>query len=198
MTNGGISASAWRDPMLRLLLALLLGLQFFLLIWPSDKLSSPNWLTCLPVLVLLGALLLSVCLTLRFRQDKLNWKEVGATLLKTLLVICLPLAITLLAWISIPGLAVYLTLVAPLEIGVIISLTLGAGRPFLSPGVGALAWLGMGLVLLVAGSTQIHQRGNDLGDLVFAIIVVAVLIGVGLALIGGMIGRLLYDWIFKK
>ncbi len=178
---------------IRLLVALLLGFQFCLVVWLN--MSSPGlaWLVWVTVAILLCAMLLSVFFAPAVRLGAISSGGVLLAMLKALLGVSLLLLVLILQVFVFPLVA----LLVPLAVGLIAAFTLGGGNRALSVGVAATNWLGVGVALIMLASAQSNEPGNDLGGLVFNLIVAGVVLGFGLAIVGSLLGRLFYLWAFS-
>lgn len=170
--------------LVRLLIALILGLQLGLIVFIPPSLP---WLNVGPVAVLLVALLLSMLLHPHVRQS--------GRLVTTLLLV---LAVPLLALVGLGGLlpagGSLVAVGAALELSVIVAFTVGSETVSLAIGSGLIAWAGAGSLFLLAAFLQSTQPGNDLGSLVFGVIAFLVVLGFGIAALGGLLGRRLHKW----
>lgn len=173
--------------LVRLLIALILGLQLGLIVF--IPLSLP-WLNVGPVAVLLVALLLSMLLHPHVRQS--------GRLVTALLRVLLVLAVPLLALVGLGGLlpagGPLVAVGAALALSVIVAFTVGSETVSLAIGSGLIAWAGAGSLFLLAAFLQSTQPGNDLGSLVFGVIAFLVVLGFGIAALGGLLGRRLRKW----
>jgi hypothetical protein len=191
MQNPSVSPISASAVLIRLLIALVLGLQFCLVIWLNAKSSSLPWSIWIPVAVLFGAMLLSVLFAPQVRQGEVSPGGVILAMLKALLVVGLPLLLALVLQSFNFPLALA---IIPLEIGIIAAFTLGSGNIPLSIGVGATLWLGIAFALVIVASAQANAPGNDFGGLVLSLVIVGATIGFGVAALGGLLGRFLYGW----
>ena len=187
MHNAAFPSISAPSTLVRLLIALILGLQLGLIVFIP---SSLPWLNLGPVAVLLVALLLSMLLDPQVRQSG----RLVTALLRVLLVIAVPL----LVLVGLGGLlsagGSLVAVGAALELSVIVAFTVGSETVSLAIGTGLIAWAGADSLFLLAAFLQSTQPGNDLGSLVFGVIAFLVFLGFGIAALGGLLGRLLRKW----
>jgi hypothetical protein len=88
--------------------------------------------------------------------------------------------------------------VLTLEVPLVAAFVVGDQHPGLAIGCGVASYLGISLPLLIATSTQSQEPGNDLGFLELYVIVMLVLLGFGIAVLGGWLGMVLCRWALAR
>jgi hypothetical protein len=174
--------------LVRFLIAFLLGLQLGLIVFIPPSLP---WLNMGPVAVLLVALLLSILLHPHMRQSG----RLAPALLRVLLVIALPLLALVGLGGVLPTAGSLVAVGSALALSVIVAFTVGSETVSLAIGSGLIAWAGAGSLFLLAAFLQSMKTGNDLGSLVFGVIAVLVVLGFGIAPLGGLLSRRLRKWV---
>lgn len=185
----------WPVP-LRLIVALLLGLQFGALAFfqPTDGVWL--WVPWLPLVILLAAMALSIWIDPRVRRGEIEDLRVLQGLIRFLLAIIGPVIALVVLFFFIRSVGALVLELIPLALGVITAFTLiGSRHSGLAVLCGLLAWLGVGLPFLFSTYLTSQQPGNSLGGLAFLFLAVGVLVGFGFAALGGFLGRLLRRWV---
>ncbi|HEX7735139.1 MAG TPA: hypothetical protein VF458_09750 [Ktedonobacteraceae bacterium] len=181
---------------LRLVVALLLGLQFGALAFFQPGENGWIWVPWLPLVILLAAMVVSIWIDPRVRRGEVEDLRVLQGLVRFLLAIIVPVIALVVLFFFIRSVgAIVLELIA-LALGVITAFTLiGSRRSGLAVLCGLLAWLGVGLPFLFSTYLTSQQPGNGLGSLAFMLLAIGVPIGFGFAALGGFLGRLLRHWV---
>lgn len=181
---------------LRMVIALLLGLQFGLLAFYQPSSLSGGWLPWLPLVILLSAMAVSIWLDPRVRRGEIDADQVLQGLVRFLLIIIVPVLVLIVAFFFVRSVGALVLALIPLALGVITAFTLiGSRHTSLAILCGLLAWLGAGMPFLFSTYLTSKQPGNDLGGLVFMLLTFGVLIGFVFAALGGFLGRLLRLWV---
>ncbi|HEY3993822.1 MAG TPA: hypothetical protein VGM01_13215 [Ktedonobacteraceae bacterium] len=181
---------------LRLVVALLLGLQFGMLAFYQAPSAAWLWVPWLPLVILLAATAASIWVDPRVRRGEIEAERVLQGLVRFLLTLIVPVIflVVLLFFIRSVG-AIVLELI-PLALGIITSFTLiGSRRTSLAVLCGLLAWLGVGLPFLLSTYMTSRQPDNDLAALPFILLMIGVVVGFAFAALGGYLGRLLRHWV---
>lgn len=181
---------------LRLVVALLLGLQFGVLAFYQAPSAAWLWVPWLPLVILLAATAASIWVDPRVRRGEIEAERVLQGLVRFLLALIVPVIflVVLLFFIRSVG-AIVLELI-PLALGIITSFTLiGSRRTSLAVLCGLLAWLGVGLPFLLSTYMTSRQPDNDLAALPFILLMIGVVVGFAFAALGGYLGRLLRHWV---
>lgn len=187
-----------RPRSLRLLIALLLGLPFGLLAFYQP--ASPNglWVPWLPLLILLSALIASIWFDPRVRSGTVDAEHVLQGLLRFLLLILIPVFVLGISFFFIRSVGALILGLVPLVLGVITAFTLidkrQTGTAILC---GLLAWLGAGGPFVLSTYFTSQQPSNELGNLVFVLLVFGVIVGFAFAALGGFLGQLLRRWVLE-
>lgn len=185
----------WPVP-LRLIVALLLGLQFGALAFFQPTDSGWLWVPWLPLAILLAAMALSIWIDPRVRRGEIEDLRVLQGLIRFLLAIIGPVIALVVLFFFIRSVGALVLELIPLALGVITAFTLiGSRHSGLAVLCGLLAWLGVGLPFLFSTYLTSQQPGNGLGGLAFLFLAVGVLVGFGFAALGGFLGRLLRRWV---
>lgn len=181
---------------LRMVIALLLGLQFGLLAFYQPSSLGGDWLSWLPLVILLSAMAASIWFDPRVRRREIDADQVLQGLVRFLLIIIVPVLLLIVAFFFVRSIGALVLALIPLGLGVITAFTLIGGRHTgLAILCGLLAWLGAGMPFLFSTYLTSRQPGNDLGGLVFILLTFGVLIGFAFAALGGFLGRLLRLWV---
>jgi hypothetical protein len=180
----------------RLGISFVLGLQFVLssLFSASPSLGPYYWLAWVPVIVLLVAMVLSMMFDPRVRQGTVTSEQVGAGILRVLLV-TVPLIVIgfILLATDLPIGPLGLILI-PLGVGLAVAFSVGSTSTGWAMLCGLMAWFGTAIPFGIAGYLQFDQSGNNYGTFVFALILLGIFAGFGVAMIGGLFGRGLRRW----
>ena len=181
---------------LRMVIALLLGLQFGLLAFYQPSSLGGIWLPWLPLVILLSAMAASIWFDPRVRRGEIDADRVLQGLVRFLMIIIVPVLILIIAFFFIRSIGALVLALIPLALGVITAFTLiGSRHTSLAIFCGLLAWLGAGAPFLFSTYLTSEQPGNDLGGLVFILLTFGVLVGFAFAALGGFLGRLLRLWV---
>lgn len=181
---------------LRLIVALLLGLQFGVLAFYQSPEPEWIWIPWLPLLILLAATATSIWLDPRVRRREIEAEQVLRGLVRFLLAIIIPVFLLVILYFCIRSVGAIILELIPLALGVMTAFTLiGSRRAGLAVLCGLLAWLGVGLPFLFSTYLTSRQPGNELGGLAFLLLTVGVLVGFAFAALGGFLGRLLRHWV---
>ncbi len=181
---------------LRMVIALLFGLQFGLLAF--YRASSPIWLwvPCLPVLILLSAIMLSIWYDPHVRSREINADQVLQGLVRFLIVIVIPVFIMIITFFFVHSIGALVLALIPLTLGVLTTFTIvGNQHRILAVVYGLLSWVGVGLPFLLSSYLTSQQPGNDLGRVAFLLLTFGVITGFLFAALGGYLGRLLRRWV---
>jgi hypothetical protein len=184
---------------LRLGISFLLGLQFVLssLFSASPSLGPYYWLAWVPVAVLLVAMLLSMMFDPRVRQGTVSSQQIGTGILRILMVTVPFILISFLLLATDVSIGPFGLILIPIGIGLAAAFTTGStstGRALLC---GLMAWVGTAIPFGIAGYVQFEQPGNNYGTFVFALILIGIFAGFGLAMIGGLLGKGLRGWALR-
>ncbi len=181
---------------LRMVIALLFGLQFGLLAFYQPSSLGGIWLPWLPLIILLSAMVVSIWFDPRVRRGEIDADHVLQGLVRFLLVMIVPICILIIAFFFIRSVGALILALIPLALGIITAFTLiGSRHTSLAILCGLLAWLGAGMPFLLSTYLASTQPGNDLGGLVFILLTFGVLVGFAFAALGGFLGRLLRLWV---
>lgn len=181
---------------LRLGIALLLGLQFGVLAFYQPPSLVWIWVPWLPLVILLAAMIVSIWLDPRVRGGEIDAERVLQGLVRFLLTIIVPVLILIVAFFFVRSVGALVLALIPLALGIITAFTLIGNRDTgMAVICGLLAWLGVGVPFLFSTYLTSLQPGNDLGSLVFILLIFGVLIGFVFAALGGFLGRLLRRWV---
>ncbi|HEY0756200.1 MAG TPA: hypothetical protein VGD98_19750 [Ktedonobacteraceae bacterium] len=181
---------------LRLVVALLLGLQFGVLAFYQPPSLAWIWVPWLPLVILLGAMVVSILIDPRVRSGEIEELRVLQGLIRFLLVIIAPVFALVVLFFFIRSVGAIMLELIPLALGVITAFTLiGHRHNGLAVLCGLLTWLGVGLPFLFSTYMTSRQPGNDLGSLAFILLAVGVFVGFAFAALGGFLGRLLRHWV---
>lgn len=185
----------WPVPF-RLVIALLLGLQFGVLAFYQPPSLIWIWVPWLPLAILLAATAVSIWLDPRVRRREIEEERVLQGLVRFLLAIIVPVVFLIVLFFFIRSIGAIMLELIPLALGVITAFTLiGSRRTGLAVLCGLLAWLGVGCPFLFSTYLTSQQPGNDLGHLAFILLTIGVLVGFAFAALGGFLGRLLRHWV---
>jgi hypothetical protein len=183
----------------RLGISFLLGLQFVLssLFSASPILGPYYWLAWLPVAVLLLTMLFSMMFDPRVRQGSVTPQQVGAGILRVLLV---TVSFTVISFALLttnsPAGPLGLILI-PLGVGLAVAFSMGGTSMERAMLCGLAAWLGTAIPFGVFGYLQYYQPGNNYSSFIFALILAGIFGGFGLAMIGSILGRGLRLWALR-
>jgi hypothetical protein len=181
---------------LRLVVALLLGLQFGLLAFYRAPVSGWAWLPWLPLVILLAATIASIWYDPRVREGEIDPDHVLQGLVRFLLVIIVPVFILILASFFIRSIGALVLALIPLALGVITAFTvIGSRNVGLAIACGMLTWLGAGPPFLFSTYLASQQPGNAFSYVVFLLLTFGVLAGFLFAALGGYLGHLLRRWV---
>jgi hypothetical protein len=181
---------------LRLVVALLLGLQFGLLAFYQPSSIAWGWVPWLPLVILLSAMGVSIWLDPRVRRHEIDAEQALQGLVRFLLTIIVPFFLVIVTFFFIRSVGALVLALIPLALGVITAFTLiGNRHPGLAVTCGLLTWLGVGVPFLFSTYLTSQQPGNSLGGLVFILLTIGVIIGFLFAALGGFLGRLLRLWV---
>lgn len=181
---------------LRMVIALLLGLQFGLLAFYQPSSLGGGWLPWLPLLILLSAMAASIWFDPRVRRGEVDAEQVLQGLVRFLLIIIVPVLVMIVVFFFVRSVGALVLALIPLALGVITAFTLfGSRHTGLAILSGLLAWLGAGMPFLFSTYLTSTQPGNDLGGVVFLLLTFGVLVGFAFAALGGFLGRLLRLWV---
>lgn len=185
----------WPIP-LRLVIALLLGLQFGVLAFYQPPSVAWLWVPWLPLAILLASMLVSIWLDPRVRRGEIEEEQVLRGLVRFLLALIVPVIFLVILFFFIRSVGAIVLELIPLALGVITAFTLiGSRRNGLAVLCGLLTWLGVGLPFLFSTYMTSQQPGNDLASLPFILLTIGVLVGFAFAALGGFLGRLLRHWV---
>src|SRR5258708_4134028 len=181
---------------LRLVVALLLGLQFGLLAFYQPSSIAWSWVPWLPLVILLSAMGVSIWRYPRVRRHEIDAEQALQGLVRFLLTIIVPFFLVIVTFFFIRSVGALVLALIPLALGVNTAFTLIGNR---HPGVavicGLLTWLGVGVPFLFSTYLTSQQPGNSLGGLVFILLAFGVIIGFLFAALCGFLGRLLRLWV---
>jgi hypothetical protein len=181
---------------LRLVVALLLGLQFGLLAFYQPPSAIWLWVPWLPLIILLAATVASIWFDPRVRHGEINAEHMLQGLIRFLLTILGPILLVLIAFFFIRSVGALVLALIPLTLGVITAFILiGNRHTGLAVICALLAWLGAGVPFLLSTYLTSKQPGNELGSLVFVLLMFGVITGFVFAALGGILGRLLRRWV---
>jgi uncharacterized membrane protein len=192
----GIAGVAKLSVSLRLIVALLFGLQFGLLAFFHMPSLAWSWVPWLPLVILLVAVGASIWSDPRVRGHKVEAEQVLQGLVRFLLVMILPVFLAIVTFFFIRSVFALILALIPLGLGVITAFTvMGKRRPGLAVLCGLLAWLGVGVPFLLSTYLTSRQPGNDIDMLAFITLTSGVVMGFAFAGLGGFLGRLLRVWV---
>ena len=181
---------------LRLVIALLLGLQFGMLAFYQPPSAGWIWVPWLPLAILLASTAVSIWLDPRVRRGEIEAEQVLQGLVRFLLAIIVPVIFLVVLLFFIRSIGAIVMELIPLALGVITAFTLiGSRRTSLAVLCGLLAWLGVGFPFLFSTYLTSRQPGNDIASLPFLLLTIGVLVGFVFAALGGFLGRLLRHWV---
>lgn len=192
-----MSARAFQWPvLLRLVVALLLGLQFGLLAFYQPSSTGWIWVPWLPLVILLSALVVSIWRDPQVRRREVDAERVLRGLMRFALILIAVILVAFIAFLFIRSIGALVLALIPLVLGVVTAFTLMGNRhPSLAIVCGLLTWLGVGGPFLFSNYLTSRQPGNPFGDLVFILLIFGVLTGFLFAALGGFLGRLLRLWV---
>jgi hypothetical protein len=181
---------------LRLVVALLLGLQFGALAFYQAPSGAWLWVPWLPLVILLVATAASIWIDPRVRRGEIEEERVLRGLVRFLLALIVPVIFLVILFFFIRSVGAIVLELIPLALGVITAFTLiGSRRSGLAVLCGLLAWLGVGVPFLFSTYMTSRQPGNELASLPFLLLAVGVVVGFAFAALGGYLGRLLRHWV---
>jgi hypothetical protein len=180
----------------RLLISFLLGLQFVLssLFSASPSLGPYYWLAWVPVAVLLVAMLLSMLFDPRVRQGTVPSQRMGTGILRVLLVTVPFILISFVLLATDMSIGPFGLILIPIGIGLAVAFSVGSASTGWAMLCGLVAWFGTAIPFGVIGYLQFNQSGNNYGSFVFALILVGIFAGFGLAMLGSLLGKGLRRW----
>ena len=185
----------WPIP-LRLVVALLLGLQFGALAFYQPSSVAWLWVPWLPLVILLAATAMSIWLDPRVQRGEIEEDRVLQGLVRFLLALIVPVIFLVVLLFFIRSIGAIGRELIPIALGIITAFTLiGSRRTGLAVICGLLAWLGVGLPFLLSTYMTSRQPDNDLASLPFILLTIGVLVGFAFAALGGFLGRLLRHWV---
>src|SRR5579859_4957377 len=167
---------------LRLVVALLLGLQFGLLAFYQAPSMAWMWVPWLPLVILLAAMAASIWIDPRVRRGEIEEERVLQGLVRFLLALIVPVIFLVVLFFFIRSVGAIVLELIPLALGVITAFTLiGSRRSGLAVLCGLLAWLGVGLPFLFSTYMTSRQPDNELASLPFLLLTVGVIVGFAFA-----------------
>ncbi|MEO8973508.1 MAG: hypothetical protein ABI406_18120 [Ktedonobacteraceae bacterium] len=184
------SLSLW----VRLLIAFALGLLLGITAFTSASDALLQWV---PIVVLLFAMMVSITFDERVVKRHISTSRIvyGCAMVLLAMVVVF-LVVSFLLGI-VPSFSFLTTLLIALELGIGVGFAVGNEENGASNLSGLVAWAGTAMLLLIATGIQARIPGSKLGAVYSTIVTVAV-IGLGFAVLGGLLGRYLRIWIMRR
>ena len=182
----------------RLLIAVGLGLLLGITAFINPTSALLQWVQWVPIVGLVIVMLLSIVFDARVRHGNIPTFRIAYGCALTLLVVVVVYVVQGVIAGIIPLIGFFETLlILPVELGTGVAFTIGDEKMRLSSLSGLLAWAATSVMLLISVFIQASIPGNHISDLLGTIIPVIV-IGLGFAALGGLLGRLFRAWIMKR
>ena len=197
MQNSGGAPASSKSTVLRLFIAFVLGLPMGL---PYSFISSsPSiawWRYGVPVAVLVSAMLLSILLDPDVRQGAITPTRTVISLLLVLLLAGLLVGVGVILPTLNQAFSLLVAVLIPFSVGLAAVFAVGSSGTWrLALGSALVAWFGSGLFIVIVAilgyiAYEARTPGGDAG-IVLPLTIVGVIIGFGLAALGGALGRFL-------
>ncbi len=181
---------------IRLLIALALGLQLGSIAFYKPPSLGWEWISALPIAVLLAAMVASIWLDPRVRRGDIDMDRVMNGLMRFLLVMVIPILLLFIVFFFMRSVETIVLALVPLILGVVTAFTVVGNRHTgLAIGAGLIAWIGAGIPFVFSTYMSSKQPGDSFGDVFFIVVTLGVVIGFAFAGLGGFLGRLLRRWV---